>query len=68
MLYSVILMALVPVIIRLGPFSYVYGGLNHHNVGDSGGLDIEHLVKLNIGARHAGRRRQLPEAMIFLRT
>ena len=44
------------------------GGLNHHNVDNSGGLDIEHLVKLNMEARHAGRRWQLPEVMIFRST
>ena len=49
------------VIIRLGP-SVGYGGLNHHNVDNSSGLNI---VKLNMEARHAGRRRQLPEVMIF---
>ena len=45
------------VIIRLGP-SVGYGDLNHHDIDNSGGLDIGH-------ARHAGRRGQLLEVMIF---
>ena len=32
-------------IIRLGP-SVGYGGLNHHDVDNSGDLDIGHLVNL----------------------
>ena len=55
------------VIIRLGP-SVDYGGLNHHDVDNSGGLDIGHQVKLNMEARLAGRRGQLPEVMIFRST
>ena len=54
-------------IIWLGP-SVGYGGLNHHDVDNRGGLDIRHLVKLNMEARHAGRRGQLPEVMIFQST
>ena len=54
-------------IIRLGP-SVGYGGLNHHDVDYSGGLDIGHLVKLNMEARHTGSRGQLPEVMIFRST
>ena len=55
------------VIIRLGP-SVGYGGSNHHDVDNSGGLDIGHLVELNMEARHAGKRGQLPEVMIFQST
>ena len=55
------------VIIRLGP-SVGYVGLNHHNVDGNGGPDFGHLVKLNMEARHAGRRGQLPEVMIFRST
>ena len=62
---SVILVALVSVIIRLGP-SVGYGGLNHHDVYNSGVLYMGHLVKLNIEARHAGGRGQLPE--VFFRS
>ena len=57
-------MALVSVIIRLGP-SIGYGGLNHHDVDGNGGPDIGHLVKLNMEARLAGSRGQLPEVKIF---
>ena len=53
--------------IRLGP-SVGYGCLNHHDVDNSGGLDIGHLVKLNMEARHAGRRGKLLEVMIFRST
>ena len=52
------------VIIRLGP-SVSYGGLNYHDVDNSGGLDIGHLAKFDMEARLAGRRGQLPEVMIF---
>ena len=55
------------VIIRLGP-PVGYGGLNHHDVDNSGGLDIEHLVKLNMEAKNAGRRWQVPEVMFFRST
>ena len=48
----------------LGP-SAGNGGLNHHDVDGNGGPDIGHLVKLNMEARLAGRRGQLPEVMIF---
>ena len=63
-LCSVILMALVSVIIRLGS-SVGYRGLNRHDVDNSVGLDIGHLDKLNMEARQAGRGGQLPEVMIF---
>ena len=59
-------MALVSVIITLGP-SVGYGGLNHDEDGN-GGPDIGHLVKLNVEARLAGRRGQLPEVKIFRST
>ena len=40
--------------LRLGP-SVGYGDLNHHDADGSGGLDIGHLLKLNMEARLAGR-------------
>ena len=54
------------VIIRLGP-SIGYGVLNHHDVDNSGGLDIGHLVELNMDARHAGRRGQLHNLPKYLK-
>ena len=53
--------------LRLGP-STDYEGLNHHDVDGNGGPDIGSLVKLNMEARLAGRRGQLPEMMIFQST
>ena len=40
-----------------------YGGLNHHDGDGYGGPDIGHLVKLNMEARLAERRGQLPEVI-----
>ena len=55
--------------LRLGP-SAGYGGLNHHDVDQMVMvvLILGHLVKLNMEARLAGRRGQLPEVMIFQST
>ena len=41
--------------LRLG-LSAGYGSLNHYDVDGNGGLDIGHLVKLNMEATLAGRR------------
>ena len=53
--------------LRLGSYAS-YGGLNHHDVDGNGGPDIGHLVKLNMEVRLAGRRRQLPEVVVFQST
>ena len=50
--------------LSLGP-SAGYVSLNHHDVDANSGLDIGHIVKLNMEAIHAGRGGQLPEEMVF---
>ena len=50
--------------LRLEP-SAGHGGLNCHDVDGNGVLILGYLGKLNMEARLAGRRCQLPEVMVF---
>ena len=48
---------------QVGTFCWLWSFKSSY-VDNSGGLYIGYLVKLNMEARHAGRRGQLPEVMI----
>ena len=62
------LMALVLVITLGGDLLLNIHSLNHHDDDGNGGPDIGHLVKLNMKAKLAGRREQLPEVVAFQST